>query len=283
MILRFNQLDDIQLKALDALSERCKLSDGNLVARYRHLLATPRPLPCNALYYHNEQLIGFLRTFFFQSDECEIALMVDPKYRHQGIASSMLNEVMPMIEAEEIKRLVFSSPHELNNDWFKTLALHYQYTEYQMVYRSNRPIKLTGPSGSKIRRATVDDTPVLCSLDKVCFPKENAMSVFRFEELLHDPHYDLFVILNQNTVLGKAHLSYEEMCTRLTDIAVIPQAQGHGFGSALIAHCIHHVAASNKPQLVLDVETHNKNALNLYKKLNFSITNACDFWEKSIE
>ena len=125
MITRTHQMSLKQLEDLDALMARCRKVDQNTIPVYRHLIDKYHTLPCNILYYNNDILIGYLRTYFFYTTACEVAVMVDPEFRRQGIARLMLKEILPILKIEQIKNLYFSTPKDLNQDWLQ--ALHFTF------------------------------------------------------------------------------------------------------------------------------------------------------------
>lgn len=275
MLTSTHFLDENQLTELDALCAECKKADGNIVAIYRHLLDKARPIACNILYYDQKRLIGFLRTFFFFEGTCEIAMMVDPAYRRRGIARQMFHEIEAYIHPLDTQTLTFSVPHGINQDWLTSLGLSYQGSEYRMHYQ---PTTMIQKKATNVRLATYEDIPLLCNIDVSCFPKQRADLEFRFQGLIDDPECEIFIIHQEGVPVGKTHLFWYTDGVRLTDIAVLPQAQRRGFASTLISHCIDHALAANKSDITLDVETDNKNALNLYVRLGFVVSNAHDYW-----
>ena len=281
MLIQTPQLDSQQLIALDLLSASCKKTDGNLPAIYRHLLGKDRGRPANILYYMDpsdeSRLTAFLGAFFFYEKSCEIGLMVAPECRRQGIASKMIETMLPLIKAEDVETLVFSSPHRLNDDWLSSMGLHYQGSEFQMQRHNQEPIALQKISDS-IRLATQRDIPALCAIDNACFPAQNISMPARFQNILNDPANCLFIIEQANIPVGKAHLSWQTHGARLSDIAILPSLQGRGLGTVLLAHCINHALGEHKPEIILDVETTNRQALDLYTRLGFIINNAHDYF-----
>ena len=279
MLIQTCQLDIEQLTALDVLCDECKITDNNVVTMYRHLLGENRHRPSSLMYFDEEtkKMIGFLGAFFFLEGTCEIALMVAPDYRRQGIASQLLKAIFPLTQLEDIRHFVFSSPHGLNDNWFSKLRLQYQHSEFEMRRSGNKPISIQNNS-VKIQPAKYVDIPTLCAIDEVCFPKDRMDGPTRVLRLLNDPVYCLFVVKKENEILGKAHINWQPNVTRISDLAIIPNAQGCGLGSALLTYCIHYALTKNKVDIVLDVETANKQALSLYTRHGFSITNAYDYW-----
>ena len=277
MLIQTSELDHNQLAAIDALSAECKHTDGNMIAIYRHLLVKDRGRPSNILYYHKQRLTGFLGAFFFHEKICEIAVMVAPTSRRHRVASRMLNAVLALLYAEGIERVVFSSPHGLNDHWFPALNLSFQGSEFQMQRHARDPLPIQ-TSSTHIRIANDDDIPALCAIDKACFSSQKTDMPARFHSLLHDPEMCLFIINQDDVTLGKAHLTWQPTGARLSDVGITPSAQGRGLGTALLTHCINHALAANKSTIVLDVEPTNTQALGLYTRLGFTMTNAHDYW-----
>lgn len=282
MLIRNHQLNPLQLLELDELCVACKAQDGNNIAVYKHLLSQPRPRLCNILYYHQKQLIGFLSTFFFFEDTCEVSIMVRPDFRRQNIATQMVHDILPLIRSEEIKTLIFSSPHDVNNEALSVREFHYQHCEYLMQRHRDQPAEISNHS-LVVRPATINDLAFLCAVDNICFTIHQPDTPIHFQKLLYDPNYRLFVSELNGEPIGKAHLDLQPENTRITDIAILPPYQGQGFGSAMLAHCINYSLANHQPNLILNVETKNQQALKIYTRLGFVINNAYDFWSIPIE
>lgn len=277
MITRTHQMSLKQLDDLEALMARCQKVDLNTIPIYKHLLDKAHMLPCNILYYDNGKLIGYCRSFFFYANACEMALMVDPAFRRQGLARAMLKEIIPMLQTENIQTLYFSTPKDLNQSWFKQLGLSFHGSERQMHYDSQKPVSVSFKPAA-IRLAVFDDIAALVELDNICFPnkKPDAEEVFR--NLLTTTNCSIFALIQDQRIIGKAHIFKESDRARITDIGVFPEYRRRGLASTLIKYCINHALINNKPKIVLDVEIANESALKLYDGLGFTITNAHDYW-----
>ncbi|HBI22489.1 MAG TPA: GNAT family N-acetyltransferase [Legionella sp.] len=277
MLIQTAQLDYAQQVALDTLCAECKQRDGNVVALYPHLLRKNRSRPANVLYYENDRLVGFLAAFFFQSHACEIGLMVAPAHRRLGIASQMIHAIQPLLESENVGSLIFSIPQGLYAAELSARGFHYQGSEYSMQRNSANPAIAIGPLSS-VRPAVMTDIPTLLAIDEACFPGEKIGMPTRLLNQLIDPSVCLFLIHQNGVPVGKAHLNWQDNGARLSDIGVLPHAQGQGLGGLLLAHCIDHAILEKKYELWLDVEAKNQHALGLYTRLGFEIDNAHDYW-----
>ena len=279
-----NQLDNQALLDLDDLCQNCQQHDGSLIPIYKTILSEKRTMNCNTLLYEQEHLIGFLSPFFFYDDACEIALMVAPSHRKKGLASHLLKTILPLLHNKHMKHLIFSTSHNPHDAWLKNLGFNYKSSEYEMqrtltfVHEINR----TYPPTLTIRPATIEDIPDLSTIDQACFQSQRPDMHTRFENLLHRPNYQLFIIQLDGVTIGKAHLRLSTNQSHITDVAILPTYQGKGYGSALLHYCINYSLQNSINNIYLEVETSNSHALNLYKRLGFTITNAYNFWSTPI-
>lgn len=277
MLRTINQLNDQQLKELEQLKTISKKADGSIPNLYMHLLTQPRALPTIVLYYEQEKLIAFLSVYFFYDDAVEVAILVHPEARHKGIAKQLLRNIIPLIVEHNFFKLIFSSPAHLNDRWLPTLGCSYRHSEYYMERHNLNPL-LDHRKQLTFRMATIEDIPQLCLLDEACFHKTHAELEPRFQHILSERNYQIVLAFEKNQLVGKAHLRWQKHGATLSDIAVFPEKQGHGLGTALITHCINYALSEGKPELNLDVETHNQKALALYTRLGFLTQNASDYW-----
>lgn len=282
MIKNTNQLNAQQERELIKLAELCKKKDSSIPNLYTHILIQHRAFPASLLYYEQDELIGFLSAYFFYDDAVEISLVVHPSFRKKGIAKTLIRTILPLIQLQNYFKLIFSTPAGVNNKLLSAYNYSYLHSEYYMERDNLNPVIEYQPSLT-FRTATPADIPYLCTLDELCFPKKQGDLLARFEHILDNREYELILAFDHNHLIGKAHLRWQPQGATLSDIAVAPNKQGKGYGTALIAHCINHALSEGKPLLNLDVETHNKRALNLYTRLGFSTQNACDFWSIDLE
>ncbi|MDF1758410.1 MAG: GNAT family N-acetyltransferase [Legionellaceae bacterium] len=282
MLTSINQISVSELIDIEKLLQKCSEHDGNSIPIYKHLIDKRHPIACNILYHENNQLIGYLRSFFFYADACEITLMVEPAHRRKKVATKLLKEILPIMREEGIKKLIFSTPPKINAKWFEKLGLKYRNSEYHMQYDLNNKSTMK-PKPAKIRFAKYEDIPILCKIDEAAFPNKKVDPDTLFQSLLKTSNCDLFVLTLDGNVIGKAHIFTEPDKVRLTDIGILPEYRSQGFGSSLIKHCVNHALVRNKTNIALDVETTNEGALKLYQNLGFNITNTHDYWYTPID
>jgi len=277
-----NMLSSEQLNQLNQLITNCQKKDETVPNLYPHILTASRPFPMNGLIYQNDYLIGFISCYFFYKDSCEVGLLIAPSARRKGHARNLLKRLVPIIHTQNIKNLIFSSPHQLNDEWLPSKGLHFKSSEYHMVREELHPVFITEKQLS-FKKADLNHIADLCSIDEACFPKEHSEMKSRFQGLLQDRNYQLILAIYQNKIMGKAHIRWHKKKATFSDIGILPPLQGRGFGQALLAYCINYALSEGKFKLDLDVETRNINALKLYTRLGFNVSNACDYWTIAID
>lgn len=270
------RLSDTQLHALYQLANHCRQADESLPNFYPHLLSSGRPLPASGLYYQGDLLIGFIGLFFFGEAHAEVALLVRPDYRRQGIAGRMLHEMSPLLAQQRIKSLSFSAA-KTHRSWLHTKGLRYQYSEYRMIWHAS---EVPGPVRGDVsfRLAQKKDINALLNIQNRCFHEEETELFLRYLQLLSDKQYEFWLLCQGARTVGKAHIRWQGDKAIFSDIGILPPFQGKGYGSALLRHCMNHCVRKGKNQIELDVEARNTQALKLYQNLGFEIGNACDYW-----
>ncbi|WP_133139924.1 GNAT family N-acetyltransferase [Legionella genomosp. 1] len=282
MLLRTYQLTEMQMDALTDLKNRCKAIDGGLPSFYPHILRQKRETANNILYYVDNRLVAFLSTYFFYEDACEVSVLVEPDSRRQGLASKLLFNILPLLQSKKMKRLIFSMGHKFNDSWLGPLGFNYQQSDYHMLRQSYEPI-LVNHSTLSFRKAVFDDAELLCEIDNSAFKMDVPSNVERFIQIMNDPDYSIYLAIKDEQPIGKAHIHWQNEKATFSDIAILPEFQGQGLGSTLLAYCINKALMQEIYKLTLDVETTNQNALNLYLRHDFKIASVFDYWVINIE
>ena len=276
MMIQNNQLDQEQLHQLNQLVASCKAIDGGTPVIYWHLLNQARATSSNCLYYVDAELVGFLSLYFFYEDACEISLLVHPADRRQGIATQLFEQSKPLLIAQSIQRVIFSTAPSFVNLW----NLSYLETEYHMERLGPEPAPIQIIPGLDINLATMNDVTALAQIDSACFSNSETNTPRHFIELLSNPDYCLLMARFQGKSIGKAHLRRQgEDMMVLSDIAILPEFQKQGYGSQLIAQSINYALKQNKSKIILDVSDNNpSNAQNLYLRYGFKVIAQYDYW-----
>lgn len=274
MLLNPTYLSDQMLQSLDVLSKVALEHDKGLPAIYHHLLILEREPPSHFLYFETpNQLTAYLSVYFFRPHQAEISLLVHPDCRKRGLAKRQFEAAKPLLHTERIRSVLFSAP-PISAPYLEQQGLTLCHSEYHLRHERAASQKLSSPKLS-IRKATHQDISDLCIIDKCCFETEDDDMQERFEQLLGDERYCIWIAEYQNKRIGKVHLRDDSDETQLSDLAVLPEFQHRGFGAALLTHAIQH---EDRP-IGLEVETNQHAVLKLYTDHGFVEQYKLDFWE----
>ena len=80
---------------------------------------------------------------------------------------------------------------------------------------------------------------------------------------------NIYLLVNENEIIGSVACYDNE----IDDLIVNQKYQNNGYGKQLLLWGIHHIRNNNNNPIILHVADWNQNALNLYKKVGFEITN----------
>jgi ribosomal protein S18 acetylase RimI-like enzyme len=283
MLTRTHQLSQASHDSLKALLETCQRVDASQIPVYPHLLKTYRPGPPSLLFHNDKQeLIGFLALFHFYPNAAEVACLVHPTHRKQGIAHTlwhiMCNEIQTL--HLPLNDSIVSSPSDTHKPWLEKQGFCFQYTEYSM--RRALPYPDSIPSSTLIiRQACHDDIPALCLLDAMCFNRNRPNPTARFKSLFLTPNTQVFVAFDNQNLIGQVHLIFEDNNVRLTDLAIHPTYQHQGFGRILFLYALDIAYKQHYQELILTVEKQNQSARCLYQNTGFKIYNAVDYYKRA--
>lgn len=284
MLFCNRQVDDQLLPKLDQLTAICNEYDKGLPTLYRHILTQKRDSESNAYYFMHDEMVGFISVYFFYTNACEVSLMIAPQQRRQGLAKQLIKAMLPLLHSREMDYVIFSTPSTLHNHWLPVLGFSYQQTVYHMQRSGYEPILLTKPR-LQIRKATMDDLETLCAIDHQCFTESANSMPSRFINIIDDNNYSLLTasLEGSDTLIGKAHIRWQDDMAVFSDIAIVPKFQRQGLGGELLCYCINQALMNGKSTIALDVETTNRNALDLYLRHGFKITYEHDYWSIAIK
>jgi ribosomal protein S18 acetylase RimI-like enzyme len=280
MLATTHQLSQPDLQALTTLLSACHATDHAVIPVYPHLLETYRPGLSSFLYYHHQQLIGFLACFHFYSDAAEVALLIHPSYRQKGLAKTLWETMYSKIPAlyPQLHHLIVSSPHGFNQAWFNQHQFCFKNTEYNMMCTPYIP-HTSHQRAYTIKTADDSDINQLHAIDHICFNAHRPDPIQRIKALLETPHIKILLMFHNKQLTGQVHLVFEKNQMWITDFAILPGMQQQGFGETLLSHCLKYAYEHQLKKVHLTVSSQNESAHHLYQSMGFQIYNAVDYYK----
>jgi ribosomal protein S18 acetylase RimI-like enzyme len=268
MLVPMSRLDDAALTAIAGLEQRVVAADGGrLKLEYGVLRHRDDARVEDLLWWHGDRLVAFCGLYVF-GPEPELAGMVDPDHRRNGIGSELLRTAAGLLGERGLPRALLVTPRTTPAGASFAVAhggVH-EHSEHYLVLRG------TPEPGDRhrdvvIRDATGDDVPVLRRLLSAAFEEDEDED--GLEELMHAPETKQLVIERDGGVVGCLRLSGDVERTAIFGFAVDPARQGQGIGRAVLQRVCAQLRSEGVRQVTLEVEVDNDAALGLYTSVGF--------------
>jgi ribosomal-protein-alanine N-acetyltransferase len=121
-----------------------------------------------------------------------------------------------------------------------------------------------------IRKAAVEDLPLLLELERVCF-KDTRYSREQIEWLLKGENEATYLYFHNSDAIGSLMLSLQGDSGRIISVGVHPDWRGRGVARELMDVAEKWFLDSGAHKVDLEVGVNNKEALNLYSSLGYEV------------
>ncbi len=121
-------------------------------------------------------------------------------------------------------------------------------------------------SETDIRRLTYADLPQVIAIERRAFPAPWSLAMFVLE--LSKPSGVCLAALRGNRIVGYLVCSRYDTVWHVMNVAVDPDVQGEGVGSALLRKLIEEVG-DERARFTLEVRRSNAHAIRVYERLGF--------------
>lgn len=224
--------------------------------------------PEAALAYARDRLVGFAAVYAFSGGEPEIAGMVAPSVRRQGVGTALLDSLLPSLTAHSAL-LVTPTGSEAGRAFAELRGAKKAHSEHFMVLAATpaEPVATVG-----LRLATGDDIPTIKRVVSAAFGTEHSgVGTDRGGDTT-------YVIEKAGGIVGTVRLSVGRDWGGVYGFAVDPAYQGQGIGREVLARACRMLRADGRSRVTLEVETENDNALRLYTSIGFVREAGEDYW-----
>ena len=124
------------------------------------------------------------------------------------------------------------------------------------------------PNDCLIRRMTIDDVPTVAAIEAATFPTPWSEDAFR-TEITDNPVARYLVAEKDGAVIGFAGAWIILDESHITNIAILAEHRGNGYGRALTAALMQYLSNLGAAYATLEVRKSNVTAQNLYKSLGY--------------
>lgn len=290
-LLQKHALAPKELADLESLIASCNAHESLLLRLDYNMLKLPL-LPTNDffLFYVAEELVGALLLDRYHSDIKEVMIAVHPAYRRQGIARRLLAAASAECLSRGIRRLLFVCETEAKSGqaFMRALAAGREFAEHFMTLREFRP-QLQLDDRLLFRKANLDDLEALALILSADFDNSQDRARQHIQRAWDRPAQQFYIATYGDEDVGCAEpvgtLRVEAMPQNLAiyGFFVRPEYRGRGHGRQILEETIITLREKSSLPIVLDVDSNNFTALNLYLSCGFEIDRTYEYYAFALD
>lgn len=275
MIQATNTLNDHQLLEVKALIATCQNYDGTFREPYlSNMLNFDPNMPAFFLYYEKGELVGLL-TVYADDQDVEVAILVHPNHRRQGIARALYRSFQKETASYPIESVTFQTERvflERHPDFVNNWELVEDEETETWLGKDRRPYPLATVSNLDVLLADRSYQDQISQLKFQAFSEEHESKdvVDRYvAKALKDPESRLYILLKNGQVIGTCTVDLSSNTNYLYGLAIAELERGQGYGSYLAKSLVNKLIEQNDKEFQIAVEDSNVGAKRLYEKIGF--------------
>ena len=275
MIQATHTLTDHQLLEVKALIAVCQKYDGTYRDPYlSNMLNFDPDMPAFFLYYEKGELVGLL-TVYADDQDVEVAILVHPNHRRQGIARALYGSFEKETASYPIESVTFQTERvflERHPDFVNNWGLVEDEETETWLGKDRRPYPLATVSNLDVLLADRSYQDQISQLKFQAFSEEHESKevVDRYvAKALKDPESRLYILLKNGQVIGTCTVDLSSNTNYLYGLAIAELERGQGYGSYLAKSLVNKLIEQNDKEFQIAVEDSNVGAKRLYEKIGF--------------
>jgi len=281
-------LTDVNLAEIEQLADICNRYENlHMRLSFVALRARMGTEYNDFLYYVDGKLVGYLSLDNWGSEEKEAVVMVHPDHRHKGIFHTLFAATREECLDRGIHRLVLvcEQGSASGQACAKAVGGKHTFSEHEMDLESFQE-HYVFDENLFFREAHAKDLEALVAVQAASFSDPEPFVRAMLKKFLQDPwrHFYLATFgegeLSCQEPVGVIRLDeFEQGLIGIYAFGVVPDYRGRGYGRQILEETIRTVRATgDQRQIMLDVETDNVPAINLYKSCGFQIKTTYDYY-----
>ena len=275
MIQARNKLSQDELSEAKKLINCCQAYDGTYRDPYLSNMLNFNPdMPAFFLYYEKGELVGLL-TVYADDQDVEVAILVHPNHRRQGIARALYRSFQKETASYPIESVTFQTERvflERHPDFVNNWGLVEDEETETWLGKDRRPYPLATVSNLDVLLADRSYQDQISQLKFQAFSEEHESKevVDRYvAKALKDPESRLYILLKNDQVIGTCTVDLSSNTNYLYGLAIAKLERGQGYGSYLARSLVNKLIEQNDKEFQIAVEDSNVGAKRLYEKIGF--------------
>jgi ribosomal protein S18 acetylase RimI-like enzyme len=276
-----------ELDAMAELEQRTIAADGGrLKLEWATLNRRSGEQVDDLLWWDDTQLAGFLGLYSFGGAEVELAGMVAPTARRQGIATALLDAAMPLLAQRGHEHALLVCPR--TTDAGRALAQRrgapLAHSEHSMVL-TGAPSPAPADPATSIRSATPGDSADVERLLVQGFGPRGHPPDLRQATVDEDGQH--LIVERDGRSIGYLRITHHKSLDGVSGGVygfVIDEAlRGRGIGRDVLHRACELLRGKGANRIGLEVAVENDRALNLYTSVGFSRVITEDYFRLSVD
>ena len=275
MIQARNKLSQEELSEAKKLINCCQAYDGTYRDPYLSNMLNFNPdMPAFFLYYEKGEPVGLL-TVYADDQDVEVAILVHPNHRRQGIARALYRSFQKETASYPIESVTFQTERvflERHPDFVNNWGLVEDEETETWLGKDRRPYPLATVSNLDVLLADRSYQDQISQLKFQVFSEEHESKevVDRYvAKALKDPESRLYILLKNGQVIGTCTVDLSSNTNYLYGLAIAELERGQGYGSYLAKSLVNKLIEQNDKEFQIAVEDSNVGAKRLYEKICF--------------
>ena len=273
MIIATNVLNPKQLSAAKTLISTVQSHDGTYRDPYlSNMLNFDHEMPAFFLAYQGEQLVGLL-TVYADDEDVELAILVHPDYRRQGLARKLYANYQAETAKYPIASVIFQT-ERVFLDKHPNLATAWDLVENTdtetWLGRERVPYQLSQQAELTVSLAQAYHADDIARFQTQVFDSDYEVALRYAREAIADADSLLYLLEHSGAVIGSCTVDVSTDDNYLYGLAIAPDQQQKGYGTYLVKAVINDLITKNDKTFQIAVEDDNLIAKRLYENIGFT-------------
>ena len=207
------------------------------------------------LYYIKGELAGFAGMYSMVGpDEVEMAAMVHPHFRRQGLGSKLMEEAVKECRSRGVKSLLaINERKSTSGQCFLTmLGTELAFSEHALQF-SGGSLQPVHPI--RLQQAGHNDRKEIKNVLMDAFGDTEQEALQLIDRNLNDPQHSLYKGVYEEEIIGTVTTTEDNGAAYISAFAVLQKKQGRGFGRKILSSIIQKELDNGTERIYIDVET----------------------------
>lgn len=223
---------------------------------------------CAFLFHEADRLIGY-----FAFDGAELSGVVHPAARRRGIGRMLLTAALEVGRRQGLSTLTLITEEAcpVGEAFARSAGAKKAFSEHRMELVTSTVAPPASPDFT-LRAANLADLESLGLLMEAIFDEPAAQVRVTLRKELTTPEERFYLALQGDLPVGCFKAVFTGDRVSLYALGVIPSRRRRGLGRVILAHAVTLLQSDLPRRIGLEVETHNRGAVALYRAAGFEVT-----------